>query len=960
MSRRAIGPAILLALLAVAPALGATCWEQAETEHFLFIFQPRDRQAADELLSFCEEVYAKVTGFFRSYPEKIPCVIHGGVDNANGGTSPFPARIDLTVTSMSDHTMGARSESWLRVLLTHELTHFVHFTMDRGPFYALSRVFGRDAAMAGTLFLPGWMVEGPTTNLETIFSAGGRGRNPLFEIYSKAPILEGGMFSLRQAGYDSAFPPHGRIYVAGNILIEHILSTYGEDSFTRIMDAYLAFPFFGPWRAIEKVTGRKASDVYEDMRVRLAERHRARPGIAGGALVSPDAIGDYWRPQATSAGLYVYRSTPEKPPAIVRHDPVSGGETVLLAVALTDETSYCSTADGGTVYFAALDYDWRNPGPGEVTSDLYRLETGTGEVKRVTRGAHLWQPAVSPDGRLLAAVQASGSYSRLVAVERDTGSVREVFSREESNVYNPSFSPDGARLAFTFNQRGFQDIAVAPFAAAATDDAVLLTGPDPAGEYYPRFLEDGRLLYSSDRSGVLCLYLADPSTGESSLALEDPIAAISGVQNGGTLVYSSYSSRGFCLKSVPIAELPSRLLGTGAAPPLPALSHQPYPPAFEWTGRAAPSEPYHDLPLPCLWYPWLPIGLPGPGSVDVGLGAAVLGSSLLGISSWSLGAAWHPVTGQPTASVSIATALGRLRIDAAASLDYGYASSYEQDLLASLALSLPLVSRNILGRGFAVTARTSLAFGTSLERDVPFTLSGSLAEPAGDWSPSLRLSPGIGLRWKERGSRIDFYPPWDFAAAVDLSYLLPVFPASGPPLRLLLSMFGSVPSVFAHHVIKLGARASYSPDSAGMYYDPFVAPRGAFPPVPRGGPGVLLGSIDYLVPVALLDAPLVLGLGLTGIGLGAHAEWGGEFGFLPVGFLPDTDLYVGLEVTFQLTAGIAEFPVGLGLAARIDTTGSGFDPAADLRPYIFFSFDSFRDAAEHAQGGARWFGESSR
>ena len=434
---------LFLALVAIAPARAKGArWQRAETEHFLFVFEPRDRAAADELLTFCEEVYAKVTGFFRSYPAKVPCVIRSGLDYANAGTGPFPARIDLILTAPSDHSMGVRTESYLRILLTHELTHFVHLTMDRGPFAALSRVLGRDAAMGSILFLPGWMVEGPTTNLETIFTAGGRGRDPLFEISSKAPVIEGDLFSLARGGYDSSFPPHGRIYVAGNILVEHILATYGEDSFTRIMDAYLAFPFFGPWAAIKKVTGKNASAVYDDMRGRLAERHRASARIAGGALFTPDGIGDYWRPQPSSAGLYLYRSTPERHPAIVRYDPGTRGEKVLLDVALSDEASFCSTADGRTIYFTTLAYDWRRPGTGEAVSDLYSLDPGTGKVRQITRGAHLWQPAVSKDGRRLVAVQGTGSYSRLVAIDPGTGSVREIYSRKESNVYNPSFSPD--------------------------------------------------------------------------------------------------------------------------------------------------------------------------------------------------------------------------------------------------------------------------------------------------------------------------------------------------------------------------------------------------------------------------------------------------------------------------------------------------------------------------------------
>ena len=118
--------------------------------------------------------------------------------------------------------------------------------MERGFFHALSRVFGADARWGTAVFLPGWMLEGPTTNLETIFTVGGRGRNPFFEMQYEAPVIEGDLFSLAQASYASAFPPSGRIYVAGYVLVDHLLKTFGEDVFTRIMDDYLRLPFLRP------------------------------------------------------------------------------------------------------------------------------------------------------------------------------------------------------------------------------------------------------------------------------------------------------------------------------------------------------------------------------------------------------------------------------------------------------------------------------------------------------------------------------------------------------------------------------------------------------------------------------------------------------------------------------------------------------------------------------------------
>ena len=560
--RGAAALALLALTLSALPAEAAPrAWQRAETAHFIVVFEQEDRSAADQVLTFCEEVYGQVTAFFGSPPArkaKIPCVIHGSMDYANGSTTPFPGRIDLSLTAPSDHSMGARSESWLRIVFTHELAHFVHLGMDRGPFAALSRVFGSDVAMGSAIFLPGWMVEGATVNLETILTAGGRGRSPLFEIYSKAPVMEGDLFSLRQAGYDSSFPPPGRIYVAGHILVDHILTEFGADAFARIMDAYLAFPFFGPWAAIEKVTGKKAAAVYAEMKESLAGRYAPSAALAAGTRLTADAMADYRRPQATGRGLYLYRTSPDQVPAIVRLDPVTGEEEELARVALTDASSFSATADGETVYFASLAWDWRRPGMGEAVSDLYRLAVRTGKITRVTRGAHLWQPAVSADGLRLAAVQADGPYSSLVSVDPASGRVTELYARQGTNVFTPSFSPGGLSLAFTLNERGFQDICLLPLTGADAGKTRLLTGPDRNGEYYPAFLDEGRVIFSSDRTGSLCLYTVDTRSGDLAMVLEEPVAAISGIRDGSSLVYESYRSRGFCLRQVPLADLDTR------------------------------------------------------------------------------------------------------------------------------------------------------------------------------------------------------------------------------------------------------------------------------------------------------------------------------------------------------------------------------------------------------------------
>lgn len=190
-------------------------WEILETEHFRFIFEPENEPEALEIITFAEEIYDQVTGFLEHKPDKIDVFLNGRYETANGLFSPVAPHIELYITSPTNYFHGSKTEHWLKYLLTHELTHYVHLTSDEGFLNVLAAIFGSSMELPYTVFSHQWMSEGITTNLETLFTNGGRGRNPLFEIYYKAPIVEGTMFSFDQSHYTTMLPPYGRrTYVA--------------------------------------------------------------------------------------------------------------------------------------------------------------------------------------------------------------------------------------------------------------------------------------------------------------------------------------------------------------------------------------------------------------------------------------------------------------------------------------------------------------------------------------------------------------------------------------------------------------------------------------------------------------------------------------------------------------------------------------------------------------------------
>ncbi len=402
-------------------------WIQVRTEHFLFVYEQRDREAIGEILSFAEDVYAEVTAFIGSAPREIPVVVRGRIDTANGYTAASPPHIVLYLAPPSEPLVGLDASSYLRLLLVHELTHFVNFQYDKGILAFAEAVFGPAVKESEAILYGYAMMEGIATEAETRFTDGGRGRNAFFELEPRALAFEQTFFSLRQVSFGSSFPPYDRVWLGGWLFAHFLLDQYGPDAMKKIHEAYAGSPLSGPWAAVRRVTGSDAKELFEAMVADLEKRYGAASAVPAGRRLSPPGIGDYFLPVVTGAGWYLYRRTQDAPGAIVRWDPGTRAERVLLATTLTDASSLTASRDGSQLVFATIEQSVGKSGP-LLLSDLFALDPRSGDVRRLTVGAHLWQPRLSPDGATLVAVQGVGDHSRLVVVDRSTGAVRVLYA----------------------------------------------------------------------------------------------------------------------------------------------------------------------------------------------------------------------------------------------------------------------------------------------------------------------------------------------------------------------------------------------------------------------------------------------------------------------------------------------------------------------------------------------------
>lgn len=951
-------------------------WKVLETDHFRFIYEPAHESAAVEAAGYAEEVYEVVTDSMDYYPDNVPVVIRGRTAGANGYYTPFPHQINLFVTSPSGPWMGARSESWIKVLFIHEFTHYVHFANRKGFLGALSRLFGHDLTAAHGLFFPGWLLEGITVTNESYYSEGGRGSNPFFAMKYRAFIEEGSFWSYRKSKFGSAYAPRDRIYVAGYLYVDYLRETYGDKVVADIHQAFARAPILGIPRAVRKVTGVHAHHLHARMIARLREEYEPSSTRRGRERVSPDRQGDWYLPLATDAGYYYYSTSHEEAPGIWRVDALDArlpAAERLLRARLTDAYSFDVTRDGKTVLFASSVPDSGHPAGLSSYSELYRQEVDTGgssgEPVRLTTGARLQQPAISPNGEHAVAVERRGSHSRLVAVNPASGAAAVLYEAPGVTVKYPRFSPDGERVAFVRNLAGEQDLIVADVvsrepSSESQDSASRLpedvppawhlqsmrniTASWPHPVYLPRFVTSQEITFSSDPEATTELYLAHLGRGALFRLLQDPVAAWAALSPASEdepmerVVYGSYSTTGTTLfrgpvnperlgaiESVPLEKGAGQSSGESGERSLDGSSDDSAAVGgaiADASAYGAVSD-YRDIPKPILWFP-----LAGAqGTIDdgptVSVGSFLLATSTLQKHQLQGTLFYTPQLLQPGLSLSYSYSPGPVSLGYGLSYDYTETDTAEALLGNSLSLGVPLMRRERPGSTFSLGSSWSLGIENSWEADRSFEVGdlGSVESESESFvGAGFSLSRSVPIAPKS------FYGERYEAATTTVRYYPQLFDRQNDLVETVssLGILRRLPG--AHHAAGLSLRAGTSNEGEG---DKLVSPRGGVDWDRSTGDVELMPSLRYLIPLGLWEGRF----------LGVNFLGGGTFLFAETSFVGDfaerlrwgEEYYLGAELDVRMQVfNIVPLLGRAGIVTRVDAQTGVDDGLEDLYLYV--------------------------
>ncbi len=469
------------------------------TAHFRVHFHVEHEAAARMVATYAEQAWTALSRELVSPAFPVDLLIADNVDDSNGYAQVFPSNrvVIYAVPPVSLAELRFHSE-WLRLVVTHELSHIFHLDRAAGLWRAGRWIFGRNPTLFPNAFTPSWVKEGLAIHYESQITGSGRDVSTESRTVARAAARAGEIPAVSRWSLSTSRFPRGQTAYAYGALMMESASRAGRDSgMRRFVDATATFPI--PYlldRASRIGFGTPFSHMFDTMRDSLHTLVSAMDtsGDAAWRTIAADgwyAAAPRWR---TNDSLVWSASTGRNIAGLYTADIRVPG--VVSRLARRNALDANVPTHGDSTIFAQMELQ----NPYVIRTDLYAGQ-GSHE-RRITNGARLTQPDVRRDGSIIA-VQLATASSRIVRVTR-AGVVTPL---THTNTWaEPRWSPDGSRIAaIELLPTGEERVVVLDTSGALQQ---VVTGA-LAVFASPSFTPDGaRLVWSSDRSGRMQLETA--------------------------------------------------------------------------------------------------------------------------------------------------------------------------------------------------------------------------------------------------------------------------------------------------------------------------------------------------------------------------------------------------------------------------------------------------------------------
>ncbi len=555
---------LILAQLKLPPDLKFRTYE---TRHFLIHYHRGTEGWVPRVAYVAESLYSLYSRTFGWSPDKVNLVLIDAYDFSNGFSTPFP---ENTVTLYLQPPVGepyfGSMEGWIEDLLSHELVHTFHLDKPHPlwgvlPLPELSRlIFGRNPAMCAfpNLLDPGWQIEGIATYYE---SKGGYGRlnNRYFTDQMLAYVKDGGRLTPDLMSMYVDRWPFGRWYLWGGMYLNFLAGRKGEREVVKrvVNSSYFEDPITfcscgcipGPYllREMGDFNRWRTSLRLEALKVRRVGYRLLTDNGSGKGTLSISPSGRYL--------AYTEDNTYEYPSLKVMD--LKSGKVIRSVRALT--VGSLSWMGDSVILFS----QYRVVRNFYVFSDLYSLNLGTGEVKRLTSGERAHSPVSTPYG--VAYVRREGPGQSIVLL----GGKVLLRGKEGEGFTDLKFHGD--TLYFTFYHHGWTDVAYLPWG----EDSVRLITQTREPSLLSYVGEEG-VIFTENFTPYLF------KDGEFRRLARNSLSLLYPQPHGDSLVVLALRGKGLDVATVPVrseaASLPRDYRREVEIPPLDLSKSRPYNP----------------------------------------------------------------------------------------------------------------------------------------------------------------------------------------------------------------------------------------------------------------------------------------------------------------------------------------------------------------------------------------------
>ncbi|MCE1188077.1 MAG: biopolymer transporter Tol, partial [Ignavibacteria bacterium] len=571
---------LLLGIFIIQPSLHAQFtdfhpelnWFSVQGKHCIVHYHEGAERTALTVAKIADEVWSPITSLYDYEPETVHFIIKDIDDYSNGATYFFDNKIEIWSSALDFELRGFHN--WLRNVITHEFTHMVQIqaslkTKRTLPAVYLQYLGYEDERRPNILYgfpnaivsypfamvnMPSWFAEGTAQFMRSDlgYDTWDSQRDMILRSYA----LDNNMLTWNQMGvFEKTSLGNESVYNSGFALTRYISQRYGEDKLEKITHALGKMKNFTFDAACSDVLGISGRALYDEWSTYVKEDYKTRTAKikqneVKGEMLFSEGFGNFspifWNNSDTilfisnkgqdylgHSAIYMMNVKDKKEKLII------GGIRSTLA-RIPGENK---------IIYAKLTED--NPGWANV-HDLFVYDLQLEKETRLTNSMRANQPSISPDGKTIVFTFQKDGTGNLGIVNNEGKEFRQItFYQNGEQVFNPIFSPDGKEVVFDFAYSEGRDICK----VSLTSPRVMPLIATKDDERNPVFSKDGRLIYCSDKTGISNLYSYNLVSGETK-QLTNVLggAFMPAIDARGNIVYAGYTSGGYKLFYLPVEQ----------------------------------------------------------------------------------------------------------------------------------------------------------------------------------------------------------------------------------------------------------------------------------------------------------------------------------------------------------------------------------------------------------------------